>query len=66
MIISDFTKPELDGFRELCNFVCYENEVFEMRSRGLTLEKIAEELNMSIDTVRKLSQKVNKKILRVI
>lgn len=66
MIISDFTEPELDKFRKLCNFVGDEVFVFEYRSQGVPLEQIAEILNLSIDCVKKLSRKVNRKILKVL
>lgn len=66
MIIADFTKPELDYFRENCNFVNDEIQVFEMRSKGHTMEEIAEALNISIDKAYKISRKVKKKILKVI
>ncbi len=66
MVISDFTKPELDYLRENCNFVNLEIDLFEKRSRGATLETIADDLNISIDYARKLSQKVNKKIIKVL
>ena len=66
MIISDFTKPEIDYLKENCNFVNLEIPLFDMRSQGITLEVIAEELNISIDTARKISQKVNKKIIKVL
>lgn len=66
MIISDFTKPELDFFRKNCNFVNLEIEIFEGRAKGIPLEVIAEEINISYDYVRQLSRKVNKKILKVI
>lgn len=66
MIIADFTKPELDYFRENCNFVNDEIQVFEMRSKGHTMEEIAEMLNISIDKAYKISRKVKKKILKVI
>lgn len=62
MQIHSFTKPELDYLRENCNFVNNEVQVFEMRSRGIPLEAIAEALNISTDTARKTSQRVNKKI----
>ena len=42
MIISDFTKPELDYFREHCNFVNYEIIIFNERANGVPLERIAE------------------------
>lgn len=66
MIIADFTKPELDYFRENCNFVNDEIQVFKMRSKGHTMEEIAEMLNISIDKAYKISRKVKKKILKVI
>ena len=66
MIIADFTVPELNYFRENCNFVGLEIRVFEMRSQGIPLEEIAEILNMSVDGVKKISRKVNKKIIKVL
>lgn len=66
MIISEFTKPELDYLREQCNFVNYEVTMFEMRSRGFTIEEIAEELNISTEHAYRISRKVNSKIIRVL
>ena len=66
MIVSDFTVPELDSFRAMCNFVGNEKPVFEMRSRGIPLEEIAEQLNMSIEGTKRISRKVNRKILTII
>ena len=65
MIVSDFTVPELDHFRDNCNFVGNELEVFELRSQGVCLEEIAEMLNMSVENVKRLSRKVNVKISKV-
>ena len=65
MIISDFTKPELNFYRENCNFVRQEIPVFEMRSQGIPLEEIAESLNMSVEGIKKISRKVNQKITRL-
>ena len=64
MIVSDFTVPELDRFREKCNFVGNETMVFELRSQGISLEEIAEILNMSVEGIKKISRKVNNKILK--
>lgn len=61
MIIKDFTEPELQIFREKCNFTDLESIVFENRSKGMTLQEIADNYNFSVDYARKLSQKVNKK-----
>ena len=66
MIISDFTKPELDYLRKECNFVNHEITLFEMRSRGHTMEEVAEELNISLEHAYRISKKVNSKIIRVL
>ena len=66
MQICSFTKPELDFLRANCNFVNLEADVFEMRAKGIPLEAIAEALNISADTARKYSVKVNKKIGKVL
>ena len=65
MIISAFTKPELELFRDYCNFVGIEQDVFDMRSQGIPLEVIAESLNLSIDGAKRISRKVNNKIIRI-
>ena len=66
MIVSDFTRLELNNFRENCNFVGTENDVFEMRSQGIPLERIAEQLNMSVEGIKRISRKVNRKITIVL
>lgn len=66
MTISEFTKPELDYFRQNCNFVNLEIKLFEERAKGISLEQIAEDLHISYDYVRQLTRKVNKKILKVL
>ena len=65
MIISNFTKPELDLLRDNCNFVGCEKELFDLRSQGVPLERIAEALNMTIDGTKRISRKVNDKITRI-
>lgn len=65
MIISDFTKPELDYFRENCNFTRDERALFEYRVKGCSLEECAEMMCVSISTVKRISRKVNSKIIRV-
>ena len=64
MIVSDFTVPELERLREQCNFIGNERQVFEFRSKGVSLEEIAEILDMSVTHIGRISQKVNKKIKR--
>ena len=65
MIVSDFTKYDLDHFREYCNFVNEEKDVFELRSQGVSLECIAERLSMSVRGTKETSRKVNDKIKAV-
>ena len=66
MIISDYTELELDFLRRSCNFVGYEKDVFELRSKGISLESIAEQMNMSVNGINKISRKVNNKIIKVL
>lgn len=65
MVVSNFTVPELDRFREQCNFIGCERDVFEYRSKGIPLEEIAEILNMSVTHIGRISQRVNNKIKKV-
>ena len=66
MKIKKFTKPELDYFREQCNFVDYEVTMFEMRAKGHPIEEIAEVLNISPEHAYRISRQVNDKIIRVL
>ena len=66
MVVSSFTVPELNYLRDNCNFVGTESDVFELRSKGIPLEEIAEILNMSAEGIKKVSRKVNNKITRVL
>ena len=66
MVVKDFTKPELDFYMANCNFVGNEIRVFEMRSQGDSLEEIAEALNMSVEGIKQISRKVNRKITTVL
>ena len=59
MNISDFTRPELELYRDNCNFVGCEREIFDLRSQGIPLETIAEILNLSVDGAKRISRKVN-------
>ena len=65
MVIHKFVKPELDFYREQCNFVGAEREVFELRSQKVSLEDIAERLGYTVDGINKISRDVNEKINRI-
>ena len=66
MVISDFTRDEIEYLFEKCNFVNHEKVIFVERAKGRQLDEIAEELNLSYDHVRAISRKVNRKILKVL
>lgn len=65
MKVYDFTVPELNYFREYCNFTEDERTLFDYRSKNIPLEQCAELMNISVSTVKRLSGKVNAKIIRV-
>ena len=66
MKIADFTEPELDTFRALCNFTPQERTYFELRCRDKSNIQIAMEMNVSDSQVSKLARKVKDKIKRVL
>lgn len=65
MKVYDFTVPELNYFRTYCNFTKDESTLFEYRARNIPLEQCAELMSVSVSTVKRLSRKVNAKIIKV-
>jgi predicted DNA-binding protein (UPF0251 family) len=65
MKIYEFTVPELELLRAYCNFTTEERQLFDMRSQNIPLEECAENMNVSVSTAKRISRKVNKKILKV-
>lgn len=66
MQIYDFTVPELDKLRELCNFSPQELEYFNLRSKHKSNVEIALTMHVSEGQVSKLARKVKDKIKRTI
>ena len=66
MKICDFTKPELDKFREQCNFTEEESQCFELKSKGLTNVQLSMKLNMSESKVSVTMKKVRTKITKIL
>ena len=66
MKIRDFTVPELDRFRELCNFTDSELEYFNLRARDKSNIEIAMKMNISEAQVSKLAKRVKSKIIRIL
>lgn len=66
MKIRDFTVPELNRFRELCNFTDDELVYFNLRARDKSNVQIAIEMNISEAQVSKLARRVKDKMKRII
>lgn len=66
MIVCDFTQIEIDYLLEKCNFTDSERTLFVMRSKNFPLVQCSMSMNLSLDGVKKLSRKVNKKIIKVL
>ena len=62
MQIRDLTMSEADYLQAVCNFTRDENTLFELRLQDIPLEDCAERMNISVPTVKRISQRVNKKI----
>lgn len=62
----EFTGPECDYLRSVCNFTREELEVFNLRVSGCSLVEISLELCMSERTVQRRIAGIKKKIIRVI
>ncbi|MBL1488801.1 helix-turn-helix transcriptional regulator, partial [Klebsiella pneumoniae] len=63
--VYDFTVPELNKFRELCNFSDDELEYFNLRAKHKSNVEIALTMNVSEGQVSKLARRVKDKIIRV-
>ena len=66
MQIYDFTVPELDKLRELCNFSDAELEYFNLRAKHKSNVEIALTMHVSEGQVSKLARKAKDKIKRTI
>lgn len=66
MKIRDFTKPELDRFRELCNFTKDERRYFDYRAEDMSNVEISLYMSISESQVSKLAKRVKSKIIRVL
>ncbi|MBQ7887333.1 MAG: hypothetical protein IJ313_10625 [Clostridia bacterium] len=60
-----YTEPELEELRRLCNFTPREREVFEARARGKSVIETRFDLSLSERTIERDSQKIRAKIARV-
>ena len=63
MQVSAFTQLEADYFEIVCNFTDDELTLFRLRLKNVPLEECAEIMNRSVDSVKKISRKINKKCM---
>ena len=63
--LADYTKPELDRFRELCNFTDEETDYFDLRSRGKSNVAIYMAMCVSESKMHSIRRSVESKIKRV-
>lgn len=64
--IYDFTTPELEQLKDLCNFDEQELEYFNIKAKHKSNVAIAMQMNVSEAQVSKLAKRVKSKIKRVI
>ena len=64
--IRDFVEPELEYFRNTCNFSESEMDYFNLKAKDKSNVQIAMELNISEPQVSKLAKRVRNKIIKVL
>lgn len=65
-IKTEFTEPECEWFRRVCNFTPQERAVFDLRVKDSTIVQIQERLNMSESTVNRRIKSIKAKIHKVL
>ena len=66
MQLSDLVEWELDLYRLQCNFTEEELSFFNYRAKNVTIEEIAERMNISVGKANKLSSKIKEKMSKVL
>ena len=64
--IKNFTVPELEKLRALCNFTQDERTYFNLRSKDYSNVQIALAMHVSESTVSNIAKRVKAKIKRVL
>lgn len=63
-MLYDLIRPEIEYYVRECNFTPSERKLFDLRLKGASLEEIAEEMNISLSTAKRIHRKVKIKIAR--
>ena len=62
MKICEFTRREVEYFRQECNFTKEQVTLFDLRVKDIPLEECAERMNVSVSTVKRLNKRIKTKI----
>ena len=62
MKICEFTRREVEYFRQECNFTKEQVTLFDLRAKDIPLEECAEIMNVSVSTVKRLNKRIKAKI----
>ena len=65
MKICELVKPEIDYLLAESNFTEDEQKLFLMRTKDKPLEECAEEMNVSISTIKRMNKRIKNKIGRI-
>lgn len=65
-IRTEFTEPECEWFRRVCNFTPDERKVFDLRVKDHSIIEIAIDLDMSESTVNRRIRGIKRKIHKVL
>lgn len=64
--VQDFTKDEINYILDKANFTRQQETLFALRNKEYSYEMCAEEMNVSIATVKRIAKAMNGKIRKVI
>lgn len=65
-IRNEFTEPECEWFRRVCNFTPDERKAFDLRVKDHSIIEIAMDLDMSESTVNRRIRGIKRKIHKVL
>ena len=64
MKICEYTRTELDYLEIVCNFTPDEQQLFDLRAQDVSQEECADQMNMSVSTIKRMEQRIHQKIQR--
>ncbi len=62
----EFSKPEVDHFKEVCNFSKQEELILDLRVKGLSITEISLSIPTSESTVNRRIKSIKRKIYKVL